>query len=181
MPQLRTRFPEADRETVTAFTDCLFRYADEKTYVNLRAFHDLKDGASPLFVEPVKIGAPDFIERVCERIREAGAHAEPFVFCPPICTFSEPNGAATENLAEGVALSVECDANGEAARKRLTSILGVEPTVTVASGGTLAQSRDKQDRGQIAFALAFNRADARCRRPCAALRGPRLGSGDCRC
>ena len=131
---MQTPFPQADRDAVTSFVDCLFRYATG--YVNLRAFHDLKDGAPPLFVEAVKIGAPDFIERVCERIREAGAHAEPFVFCPPICTFSEPNGAATENIAEGVALSVECDANGEAARKRLTSILGIEPTVTVASGGT---------------------------------------------
>ena len=134
MSRLQTPFPQADRDAVTSFVDCLFRYATG--YVNLRAFHDLKDGAPPLFVEAVKIGAPYFIERVCERIREAGAHAEPFVFCPPICTFSEPNGAATENLAEGVALSVECDANGEAAYKRLTSILGVEPTVTVASGGT---------------------------------------------
>jgi hypothetical protein len=121
---------------VTAFVDCLFRYADEKTYVNLRAFHDLKDGAPSLFIEPVKIGAPDFIERVCERIREAAAHPEPHVFCPPVCVFTEPNGAATGNLAEGIALSVECDANGGAARKRLTSILGVVPTVTVASGGT---------------------------------------------
>jgi hypothetical protein len=136
MPRLQTPFPQADRDAVMAFTDCLFRYADEKTYVNLRAFHDSKDGAPPLFVEPVKIGAPDFIERVCERIREAAAHPEPHVFCPPVCVFTEPNGAATGNLAEGIALSVECDANGEAARKRLTSILGVVPTVTVASGGT---------------------------------------------
>jgi hypothetical protein len=126
-------FPHPDRDAVAAFVDCLFRYADG--YVNLRAFHDRKDGAPPLFVEPVKIGAPDFIERVCERIREAAAHPEPHVFCPPLCTFSEPNGAATENLAEGVALSVECDTNPYAALKKLTGILG-NPTVVVASGGT---------------------------------------------
>jgi len=57
------------------------------------------------------------------------------VFCPPVCSFAEPSGAATENLAEGVALSVECDSNPYAALKKLTGILG-KPTVVVASGGT---------------------------------------------
>src|SRR5262245_15640797 len=128
-------FPHADRDAVATFVDCLFRYADEKTYINLRAFHDLKDGAPPLFVEPVQIGAADFIERVCERIREAAAHPQPHVFCPPVCSFAEPHGAATENLAEGVALSVECDSNPYAAVKKLTGILG-KPTAVVASGGS---------------------------------------------
>jgi hypothetical protein len=36
--------------------------------------------------------------------------------CPPVCVFAKPNGAAAENLAEGIALSVECDANPYAAR-----------------------------------------------------------------
>src|SRR5215831_3986831 len=69
----QTAFPQADRDAVTAFVDCLFRYADENAWINLRAFHDLKDGAPPLFVEPIRIGATDFIERVCERIHEAAA------------------------------------------------------------------------------------------------------------
>lgn len=128
-------FPQPDRDAVKAFVDCLFRYADERNYINLRAFHDGKDGAPPLFVEPVRVGAADFIERVCERIHEAAAHPGPHVFCPPLCTFTEPNGAATENLAEGVALSVECDTNPYAALKKLTGILG-NPTAIVASGGT---------------------------------------------
>jgi hypothetical protein len=131
----QTAFPQADRDAVAAFVDCLFRYADERTYINLRAFHDLKDGAPPLFVEPVKIGAPDFIERVCERIEQAATHPQPIVFCPPVCVFAEPGGAATENLAEGVALSVECDSNPYAALKKLTGVLG-KPTAIVASGGT---------------------------------------------
>src|SRR5262249_7713352 len=128
MSDVSTQFPQADRDAVAAFVDCLFRYADEKTYISLRAFHDLKDGAPPLFVEPVQIGAADFIERVCERTREGAAHADPHVFCPPVCVFAEPNGAATENLAEGVALSVECDSDPYAALKKLVGILG-EPTI----------------------------------------------------
>jgi hypothetical protein len=129
-----TQFPQADRDAVATFVDCLFRYASEDTFINLRAFHDAKDGAPPLFVEPVQIGAADFIERVCERIHEAAVHPEPYVFCPPVCVFAKPNGAAGENLAEGVALSVECDANPYAALKKLVAILG-KPTAIVASGG----------------------------------------------
>ena len=131
----QTLFPQADRHTVATFADCLFRYASEDTFINLRAFHDAKDDAPPLFVEPIKIGAADFIERVCDRIREAAAHPQPHVFCPPVCSFAEQNGAATENLAEGVALSVECDSSPYAALKKLTGILG-KPTAIVASGGT---------------------------------------------
>src|SRR5262249_58617314 len=59
----------------------------------------------------------------------------PPLFSPPLCAFAEPNGAATENLAEGVALSVECDGNPYAALKKLAGILG-KPTAVVASGGT---------------------------------------------
>src|SRR5262249_30917743 len=128
-------FPQPDRDAVTAFVDCLFGYGDEAAYVSLGAFHDLTDGAPALFVEPVQIGAPNLVERVCERIHEAAAHPEPHVFCPPVCAFTEPNGAAAENLAEGVALSVECDSKPYAALKRLTGILG-RPTAAVASGGT---------------------------------------------
>jgi hypothetical protein len=127
-------FPHPDRETVATFFDALFRYADEDAFINLRAFHDGKDGVPPLFVEAVRMGAPDFIDRVCERIHEAAAHPEPHVFCPPVCAFAKPNGAAAENLAEGVALSVELDASPYAALKKLTAILG-KPTAVVASGG----------------------------------------------
>src|SRR5262245_35436529 len=117
MSDASTQFPQADRDSVTAFVDCLFRYADENAGISLRAFHYLKDGAPPLCVGPIRIGAADFIERVCDRIHEAAAHPEPHVFCPPVCVFTEPSGAATENLAEAVALSVECDSNPYAALK----------------------------------------------------------------
>src|SRR5262245_43761752 len=129
-----TQFPQADRGDVTAFVDCIFRYASEGTIINLRAFHEKKD-APPLFIEPIKVGAPNLVDRVCARIHDAATHAEPHVFCPPVCVFIEPNGAAVENLAEGVALSVECDSNASTALKKLTSILG-KPTAVVASGGT---------------------------------------------
>ena len=127
-------FPQPDRDAVAAFVNCLFRYADLGTYINLRAFNDRKDNAPPLFVEAVNVGTADFIDRVCARIQECAEHIEPHVFCPPVCTFSEPNGAAVANLAEGVALSVECDGTPYAAQKKLAGILG-KPTIIVASGG----------------------------------------------
>jgi hypothetical protein len=128
-------FPLPNRDDVTAFVDCLFRYADSEAFINLRAFNDSNKDRPPLFIEPVKVGAPDFIDRVCERIQQAAEHPEPHVFCPPVCVFAEPNGAAAENLAEGLVLSVECDSNANAARKKLSSVLGVVPTAIVASGG----------------------------------------------
>jgi primase-like protein len=128
-------FPQPDRNAVATFVDCLFRYASGDTFISLRAFRDEKKDAPPLFIEPVKVGAPDSVDRICARIHDAAAHPEPHVFCPPVCVFGEPNSAAVENLAEGVALSVECDSGPSAALKKLTSILG-KPTAIVASGGT---------------------------------------------
>jgi hypothetical protein len=146
---MMTPFPQPDRGAAAAFIDAIFRYASEETYVNLRAFHDLKDGAPPLFIEPVKIGASDFIERVCERIQEAAAHPEPHVFCPPVCTFNEPNGAAVANLAEGLALTVECDSNALSAYKKLVLVLRVRPTAVVASGGVWENPETKKPEPKL--------------------------------
>ena len=128
-------FPQPNRDDVACFIDCLFRYASNDAFINLRAFNDSKRDAPPLFIEPVKVGTPDLVGRICERIQQAAEHPEPHVFCPPVCVFAEPNGAAAENLAEGLVLSVECDSNADAALKKLTSVLGVLPTAIVASGG----------------------------------------------
>jgi putative DNA primase/helicase len=113
----------------------MFRHADKDKYISLRAFHDVKDHEPPLFIEGVKVGAPDLLDRFCARITQAATASEPYVFCPPVCTFNNPDSAKLADLAEGVALSVECDANPRAAYNKLVAILGT-PTATVASGGT---------------------------------------------
>ena len=128
-------FPQVNREDVAAFFDACFRHADRETFINLRAFFEGKDDAPPVFIEPIKVGAPNCIERIVARIHDAAIHPEPVVFCPPVCTFKEPNGAAVNNLAEGVALSVECDSNARAALSKLASVLGAKATAVVASGG----------------------------------------------
>ena len=154
-------FPQTDREAVKSFFGCLFRHAKGETFINLRAFHDLKDDAPPLFIEAVKIGASNCIDRICARIHDAAKNAEPHVFCPTVCTFKEANGAAVENLAEGVALSVECDSEPYAALKRLREILG-PPTVIVASGGVWKnlQTGELEHKLHLHWRLAVPTRDA---------------------
>jgi hypothetical protein len=57
-----TIFPQPDRGDVAAFVDCMFRYAREDRFINLRAFHDAKKDAPPLFIEPIKVGASDLVD-----------------------------------------------------------------------------------------------------------------------
>jgi hypothetical protein len=124
---------DADRASLETFVAALFRRAGIDTFISLRAFDDTKD-APPLFIEGVKVGDPTLVERVCIRIAEAANAATAHVFCPPICTFKTAKGAKLTDLAEGLALSVECDEKAEAARIKLTTLLD-EPTIVVASGG----------------------------------------------
>ncbi len=58
----------------------------------------------------------------------------PVVFAPPVATFGNRDKADEASLANGLALSVECDATPGAARARLEGLLG-PATVVVASGG----------------------------------------------
>jgi hypothetical protein len=121
---------DPDRVSVEAFVAALFLHAGRDTFISLRAFDDTKN-APPLFIEGVKVGDPTLIERICAKIAEA---ANAHVFCTPICTFKTAKSAKVTDLAEGLALSVECDKKPEAARIILTRRLG-EPTIVVASGG----------------------------------------------
>jgi hypothetical protein len=126
---------QPDRSAVGEFVDSLFRHANPDAYVSLRAFRDDVDGKPPLFMHWVRVGAPDLVDQICEYIAKAANHADPYVFCPPVATFATPKTAATDNLSEGVALTVECDAGPEAARRTLVALLG-PPTAQVYSGGT---------------------------------------------
>src|SRR6516225_9735315 len=133
---------DPDRASVEAFVTALFRHGGSATFISLRAFDDTKN-ARPLFIESVKVDDPTLIERVCARIGQAANTVTPHVFCTPICTFQTATGAKTTDLAEGLALSIECDERVEAARTKLTMLLG-EPTVVVASGGQWLNPETKQ-------------------------------------
>jgi hypothetical protein len=166
-----TQFPHADRDAVAAFVDCLFRYADENTFINLRAFHDLKDSSPPLFVEPIKIGAPDFIERVCKRVHEAAAHPEPHVFF--LCFYRAERRSDRE---PGRRRCAQCRVRqSQEAHRDLRQTDSCR-----CQRWHLEESPKRGARAQAALALAISRANTRSRRPCAPLRGSSVGSRDCR-
>jgi len=87
-------------------------------------------------VEIAKLGGNlKFLIDVAEDdARRAAQDPKPIVFCPPLATFREKQGAAEADLVEGLTLSVECDENPAAARATLEPLLG-PVTIAVRSGG----------------------------------------------
>jgi hypothetical protein len=130
-------FPAIDRGEIERFVGVMFRYADPGAYVSLRAFRDGKGGEGwPVRSRAVAIGETldPLIDAAAEFAGECAAAAEPWVCCPPVATFRAGNGAAEEDLANGLAIVAECDAAPRAARERLEILLG-PATLIVASGG----------------------------------------------
>ena len=127
---------QPDENSLKCFVAAIFKHANRHGFISLRAFEDstktTKDKA--VFVEPINFGHPQFMPVVVERARQAANWCRPAVFCPPVVTFRDTGSATTENILEGVALSVECDQHPNDAIATLTDLLG-EPTITVASGG----------------------------------------------
>lgn len=129
-------FLEADQKQIAQFVDALFRHARQGAAVSLRAFrHDNKPfgHASPVTINGGGLGP---VTAAASRMATSAARsAEPVVFCPPVATFDPRSGRARErDLAEGLALSVECDRAPGVARERLEELLG-PATVVVESGG----------------------------------------------
>ncbi|WP_237214207.1 DUF3987 domain-containing protein [Falsiroseomonas oryziterrae] len=124
----------ADADAIGSFVGALFRYADPDTFASLRAFHDR--GNAVFRIAPHRIGdSLDGLTAVAIGLAtEAANAAHPVVFCPPVATFATDASAKEADLANGLALSVECDAAPRAARARLETLLG-PATVVVASGG----------------------------------------------
>ena len=87
-----------------------------------------------MLIDPIRVGDQELINIAYERARQAANWHEPAVFCPPLATFKTIKSAKTDNVQEGVALSVECDAAPNAALSQLEQLIG-PPTVVVASGG----------------------------------------------
>lgn len=126
---------QADAEAIGAFVDALFRYADQGTYVSLRAFSDGANQVFRIMAHEVGDSLEGLAETAAIEATMAANHAAyPVVFAPPIATFTNKSSAREGDLANGLALSVECDATPGAARTTLEGLLG-PATVVVASGG----------------------------------------------
>jgi putative DNA primase/helicase len=130
---------------IAAFVDAIFAYA-EGPFVSLRAFGDGEDKVAvfPL-TEAVDLRAGDRERLVVQAVtmaQEAAQRRERFVFCPPLATFSNPRSAKEADLSEGLALSVELDADPAEGLRRLEGIIG-PATVLVESGGVTGNGEPK--------------------------------------
>src|SRR5262245_10880596 len=99
----------ADSSALATFGGALFQYADPDTWIAWRAFRDDQKDQPPVLIEWSQVGGP--FDLAAEATRHATAcaqHEFPAVFCPPIATFIGQR-AREVDLANGLALSVECD------------------------------------------------------------------------
>jgi P4 family phage/plasmid primase-like protien len=125
----------ADREEISRFCDALFRYA-ETGFVQLRTFRDKPEtGTWGTPWEPANVAdLPGLIDKATRIATRAARVKERVVFAPPVVVLKSPKSATEADIAEGVALSQDCDAHPVRSRQRLTELLG-EPTCVVFSGG----------------------------------------------
>jgi hypothetical protein len=126
---------QPDRDQIELFVDGLFRHASPQGFVSLRAFYE-EDSAKAFRINPTALsGGLKFLIDVAEDdANRAANHPKPVVFCPPIAVFANKDSARERDIAEGLALSVECDQHPHVARAKLEAILG-PATMIVRSGG----------------------------------------------
>jgi hypothetical protein len=125
----------ADASEISAFVGALFRYAEQDTFLSLRAFDQNRSGPAKL-IRGIRINGSyaAIIRDATDAAEETAQFDEPAVFCPPIATFTNPARADTASLANGLTLSVDLDeADPEAGRAILERLLG-PVTVMVRSG-----------------------------------------------
>lgn len=143
-----------DGTQLAAFFEAIFRYAERDTFLSLRAFYD--DVSAVFAIQGRRVGDDPAaglpaIEDMAARCARA---VRPVVFCPPLATFTGPDDATEADLANGLALSVECDRAPGAARVKLESVIG-PATVVVASGGEWIDSEtgEVQDKLHLHWRL----------------------------
>jgi hypothetical protein len=123
-----------DRGQIEIFVEASLRHATSGHYLSLRSFFE--DRNEPLQIVPAQINGNliDIINLTERMAGQAANNVRPVVFCPPIASFHNARSAEEKDIAEGFALSVECDARPQRARKQLESLLG-PATLIVRSGG----------------------------------------------
>ena len=150
-----------DREMLAQFAGLMFKHARPDGFVSLRAFPDKgskKD--KPIFIDPIRIGDPGFPEHHRRYApRQAATWHDPAVFCPPVATFQDHKNAKTDNICEGVYLSVECDQRPLEARHdaRSPARHGYRRR---RERRRMDKPRDRRDRAEGASALAAEKADS---------------------
>jgi P4 family phage/plasmid primase-like protien len=125
----------ADREEISRFCDALFRYA-EAGFVQFRTFRDKPEtGTWGTPWESANVAdLPALIDKATRIATKSARATERVVFAPPVVVLKSPRSATEADIAEGVALSQDCDTYPLRSRKRLTQLFG-QPTCVVFSGG----------------------------------------------
>ena len=124
----------ADGAQLAIFFDVMFRYADEQSFISLRAFYDDRDGVFSIAGHPLPADTNALLLTIERFASLCAAAPSRVVFCPPVATFRGATAATEADLVNGLALSVECDSTPAAARLKLESLIG-PATVVVESGG----------------------------------------------
>jgi hypothetical protein len=169
-----------DRGQMGLFIRTMFAHAGDKGFVSLRSF---EEGATKVVrISPTSLaGGLEFLTDVAEDDADRAAnHPKGIVFAPPIATFTNKDHAREADVAEGYALTVECDKHPQEARKKLEALLG-DATVVVASGGrwTDPETGETQDKLHLHWRLAVPaRGDDRARLKRARELAARLVGGD---
>ena len=144
---------EPAREQLEKFVDAIFRHAGGEGFVSLRAFLEGMD--KPFKIAPVNLacGLPFIVDSAENNARLAAQHSQPVVFCPPLAVFNNKARAREQDIASGLALSVECDEHPQQARVQLEKLLGA-PTVVVKSGGRWTNGSGEEDKLHLHWRLA---------------------------
>ena len=71
-------------------------------------------------------------------------------FCPPVCTFTDPTKARTEDTCEGVAIMVECDHQPVLSQQALVHVIATH-TLVIKSGGVWIDPEHKNNRTNCTF------------------------------
>ena len=140
----------ADRDQLDKFIGHVFKHADPEGRISLRGFLNNDQSGPAVILEDAKRGDPTLLELAVATASKAANDERGIVFSPPIATFNNVRSntrrgflrATTENLRQGLTLSVELDKNPTAGRRKLELLLGAA-TVVVASGGTTEEGEDK--------------------------------------
>jgi len=117
---------EPSREQLAAFVRSMFKHATPGAAVSLRAFlENSPPGTKAYFIVRAKVtdNLDDLIEAAIAAARRAARAPDKVVFAPPIATFNHRWRAREEDLAEGPALSVECDAGPASGRSKLEALI----------------------------------------------------------
>src|SRR5215475_9633219 len=109
---------EPNRDQIEIFVEALFRHCATKDgggIVSLRAFYEGSDNVARITPTSLKGGLQFLMEAAEDDARRAANSPKPAVFCPPVAVFAPTGKAREEDLLEGPALSIELDAEPNAA------------------------------------------------------------------